>query len=38
MNVKAARSFVEMNEEQRNTLITKVSDLASTGKMEWYKE
>ena len=38
MNVKAARSFVEMNEEQRNTLITKVSDLASTGNMEWYKE
>ncbi len=37
MNVKAARTFVEMSEEKRNTLVTKVSDLASTGEMEWYK-
>ncbi len=37
MNVEAAKSFVQMDEEQRTKLIMKVSDLASTGKMEWYK-
>ncbi len=37
MNINAARSFVKMEEAQRNKLIDKVAELGSTGEMEWYK-
>ncbi|MFC2111681.1 aldo/keto reductase [Bacteroidota bacterium] len=36
-NVKAAKSFIKMDEEQRSQLIERVSDVANTGEMEWYK-
>ncbi len=35
--IALAKSFVQLTEEQRDSLISRVSDLASDGKVEYYK-
>jgi uncharacterized protein len=35
--IELAKSFVQLNEEQRESLVARVSDLANDGKVEYYK-
>ncbi len=36
--IELAKSFVQLNEDQRQALVATVSDLASDGKVEYYKK
>lgn len=36
--IAIARSFVKLSEEQKSALINKVSEMAATGKIEYYKK
>ncbi len=37
-NIKYAKNFVTLGQDERNELISKVADIGVTGEMEWYKK